>query len=99
MTDHGAAAQRTRLAWRRTGLSAAVVGLLAARPAFRPDAGARFVLLAAAAMIGWAALTGLAYRRARDLDRHPPEPARRIVALYAVITLSFTIIGGLVVTL
>ena len=29
--DHGAAAERTRLAWRRTGLSATAVGLLAAR--------------------------------------------------------------------
>jgi hypothetical protein len=97
--DHGASAERTRLAWRRTGLSASVVGLLAARPAFDPDAGAGHVLLAAAAMIAWAALIGLAYHRAIGLDGHPPQPGHRTVTAYAAITVGFAVIGGLVVTL
>jgi uncharacterized membrane protein YidH (DUF202 family) len=99
MTDHGVAAERTRLAWRRTGLSAAAVALLAARPAFDPDTGPIHVLLAAAAMASWAALVALAYRRGRGLDRQPPVPGRRAVTAYASITLILAVIGGLVVTL
>ena len=95
--DHGAAAERTRLAWRRTGLAASVVGLLAVRPAFAPSAGVRLILLAAAAMIGWAALIALAYRRTRGLAARPPRPGRRAVVACAVITAGFAILGGLVV--
>jgi uncharacterized membrane protein YidH (DUF202 family) len=97
--DHGASAQRTRLAWRRTGLSAAAVALLAARPAFAPDAGAGAILTAAAVMLCWAVMIALAYRRARALKKHPPHPGRHAVTAYAAITLSIAVIGGLVVTL
>jgi uncharacterized membrane protein YidH (DUF202 family) len=97
--DPGAAAERTRLAWRRTGLSASVVGLLAVRPAFAPDAGAAHLLLAAAAMAGWVALIALAYRRARGLARRPPLPGRRTVTLYAAVTVGIAVIGALIVTL
>jgi hypothetical protein len=97
--DHGASAARTRLAWRRTGLSATAVGLLAARPAFAPHAGTGFVLVAAAAMAGWAALIALAYRRARGLRARPPRPGRRAITAYALITVGFAVIGGLVVTM
>ena len=95
--DHGAAAERTRLAWRRTGLSASAVGLLAIRPAFAPSAGLRYLLVAAAAMVGWAVLIALAYRRTRGLTARPPRPGRRTVVAYAVITAGFAILGGLVV--
>ena len=97
--DHGASAERTRLAWRRTGLSATVVGLLAARPAFAPHAAAGFALVAAAAMAGWAGLIALAYRRSRGLRARPPRPGERTVAAYALITVGFAILGGLVVLL
>jgi len=97
--DHGASAERTRLAWRRTGLSATAVGLLAARPAFDPDAGTGAWLIAATAMAGWAALIALAYRRAHRLGLRPPRPARRTILVYALITVVFAILGGLVVTL
>lgn len=96
--DPGASAARTRLAWRRTGLSAAAVGLLTARPAFAPHAGPLTVLCAAAAMIGWAALVALAYRRAAGLEVRPPRPGRRTITAYAMITVAFAVIGGLVVT-
>ena len=99
MTDHGVATERTRLAWRRTGLSAAAVALLAVRPAFDPDTGPIHVLLAAAAMAAWAALVALAYRRGRGLDRRRPAPGHRAVTAYASITLILAVIGGLVVTL
>jgi len=97
--DRGASAERTRLAWRRTGLSATAVALLVARPAFAPRAGVAIVLVAAAAMAGWAALIALAYRRARGLDAHPPRSGRRTITAYALMTIGFALIGGLVVTL
>ena len=95
--DHGASAERTRLAWRRTGLAATAVGLLAARPAFVPHAGTGSALVAAAAMIGWAGLIGLAYRRTHGLEARPPLPGRRTIAAYALITLGFAVLGGFVV--
>jgi len=98
-TDPGVAAERTRLAWRRTGLTAAVAGLLAVRPAFGPDAGVFAVLLAAAAMAGWATMTALAFRRGRGLDERPARPGRRVIVAYAMFTVGFAVIGGLVVTL
>jgi uncharacterized membrane protein YidH (DUF202 family) len=97
--DPGASAERTRLAWRRTGLSAAAVALLAARPAFAPGAGDGVYLAAAAALAGWAALVGLAYRRARGLDARPPQPGQRTITAYAVITVGFAILGTVLVTL
>jgi len=97
--DHGASAERTRLAWRRTGLSAAAVGLLAIRPAFAPRAGAAFVLVAAVAMAFWAVLIALSYRRAAGLEARPPRPGRRTIAAYAVITAGFAVLGGIVVLL
>lgn len=97
--DHGASAERTRLAWRRTGLSAAAVGLLAARPAFSPDAGAVRWLTAAGAMAGWTALVALAYRRTRGLRARPPLPGRRAVLAYALITVGLAALGGVVVML
>jgi uncharacterized membrane protein YidH (DUF202 family) len=97
--DHGASAERTRLAWRRTGLSASAVGLLAVRPAFRPGAGVGAWLIAAAAMAGWALLVALAYHRVRSLATLPPRPGRRTVPAYALTTAAFAILGGLVVLL
>lgn len=96
--DPGASAERTRMAWRRTGLTAAAVALLALRPAFDPDAGGAHSLLAAAAMGGWAVLMALAYRRSRALRARPPVPGRRTILLYAAFTVCFAVIGGLVVT-
>jgi hypothetical protein len=97
--DHGASIERTRFAWRRTGLSASAVGLLAVRPAFRPGAGAAAWLLAATAMAAWALLIALAYRRVRSLATTPPRPGRRVVAAYALIAAAFAVLGGLVVML
>jgi uncharacterized membrane protein YidH (DUF202 family) len=96
-SDHGASPERTRLAWRRTALSGAVVGLLLARPAFAPRAGAGAVLLAAAAMIGWTILTTLAYWRTRGLAAAPSRPGRGSIPASAWIAVGFAILGGLVV--
>jgi uncharacterized membrane protein YidH (DUF202 family) len=97
--DSGAAAERTRLAWRRTGLSATAVGLLAVRPAFRPDAGVLAWLVAALAMAGWVAMIALAYRRAHGLGSVPPQPGRRVIPVYALLAAALAALGGLVVML
>ena len=97
--DHGASAERTRLAWRRTALSASAVGLLAVRPAFAPTAGMWAVPVAAAVMVGWVALMALAYRRTRGLAERPPRPGRRAVVACALITSGFAVLGALVVLL
>lgn len=97
--DPGASAERTRLAWRRTGLSATAVALLAARPAFAPGAGPGTQLAAAAALAGWAVLVALGYRRARGLDADPPRPGQRTITAYAAITVTFAILGTVLVTL
>ena len=97
--DRGASAERTSFAWRRTLLSATAVGLLAARPAFDPAAGRAKWLVAALAMAGWATLAGLAYRRARGLQRRPPLPGRRTITAYALITVALAALAGLVVML
>jgi len=97
--DRGASAERTRLAWRRTGLSASAIALLAVRPAFVPHASWASALVAAAAMGGWAALIALGYRRTRGLDTRPPLPGRRAITAYALITAGLAAIAGLVVLL
>ncbi|MEV6596852.1 DUF202 domain-containing protein [Actinoplanes sp. NPDC051346] len=97
--DPGASAERTRLAWRRTGMSATAVALLAARPAFAPDARPRVILLAALAILGWAVLVALAYRRAHWLASWPPRPGRRSVTSYALVTAAFSLLGTALVLL
>jgi uncharacterized membrane protein YidH (DUF202 family) len=97
--DPGAATERTRLAWRRTGLSATAVGLLATRPALHPDAGAEAWLIAAVAMAAWVAMVALGYRRLHHLDHRPPHPGRRAIPAYAALTVTLAVLGGLVVML
>lgn len=97
--DHGASAERTRLAWRRTALSAGVVVLLAVRPAFHPDAGPALWITAALSGAGWSFLVALAYRRARALRSRPPHPGRRSVTAYALTTAALAVLAGLIVML
>jgi uncharacterized membrane protein YidH (DUF202 family) len=91
--EAGLSAQRTRLAWRRTAMSAAAVALLAVRPAVTGDADPTRVLAAAAAMVGWVALVAIAYRRGRGLDARPPLPGSRALLAYALVVCGFAAVG------
>jgi uncharacterized membrane protein YidH (DUF202 family) len=97
--DPGASPERTRLAWRRTALSATVVALLAVRPALTADPGPAELTLAAAAMACWVALIRLAYLRVRGLSAGPPRPGRRTVTACAGLTVVLAVLAGVVVTL
>lgn len=97
--DPGASAERTLLAWRRTVLSATVVALLMVRGVLYPKAGMTAWLVAGLAMACWAGLIGIAYHRQRGLGPRPPHPGRRTIPVYALITVTFAILGGLVVIL
>lgn len=97
--DPGASAARTALAWRRTGLSAAVVALLTVRPAFAPGAGPAEWLAAAASMAGWAAIVAVAVHRGHDLRTRFPRPAPRPVCACALLILAMAVLGGWVVML
>ncbi|GAA2471655.1 DUF202 domain-containing protein [Winogradskya humida] len=97
--DPGASAERTRLAWRRTGLSATAVALLSVRPAFAPDATPATIVIAATTMAAWTLLVALAYRRTRGLSTWPPHPGRRTVSVYALTTVLLAALGAALVTL
>ncbi|NMO52684.1 DUF202 domain-containing protein [Actinoplanes sp. TBRC 11911] len=97
--DHGASAERTGLAWRRTILSATIVALLLVRPVFHRSAGTTAWLIAGLAMAGWAAVLAISFHRQRGLATRPPHPGRRTIPAYALIIVTLAILGGLVVIL
>jgi uncharacterized membrane protein YidH (DUF202 family) len=86
-------AQRTRMAWWRTGLSAGAVVLLAARPSLSKAIHPAELLIAGVALTGWVALIATAYRRGRGLDVRPPLPGSRTLLTYALVTVGFAVIG------
>lgn len=95
--DAGLSTQRTGLAWRRTGLSAAAVTLLAVRPAVGGHSGPGRVLACAVVMGCWAAMVAVAIRRSRGLAVRPPQPSRRAMPAYALLTVAIAVIGMLLV--
>ncbi len=93
----GLARERTRLAWRRTALAGAVVALLAARLA-GVTGGVAGVLPACVTTLAWAALVALAHRRGAQVARGAPAPPGRLVALCGLATVTYAVVGILVVT-
>ncbi len=97
MSDAGLAAQRTRLAWRRTLISAAAVTLLAVRPALTRADGALDVPVAAAALAGWAVLVLAVRRRERGLARRPPAPPGWSLPGVALAAVAYAALAALLV--
>jgi uncharacterized membrane protein YidH (DUF202 family) len=88
----GLARERTRLAWRRTALAAAVVAVLTARLA-AVAGGALDALAVAAALGGWVAVVALAHRRGRQVSRARPAPAGRLLALCTLAAVAYALLG------
>lgn len=87
--DPGLQPERTRLAWRRTTLSAAVAAVLAVRTALRGGPTAAGVLACAVTCALWLGFLRVAHHRVRALAASPRPPAlapRQATAavLYAV---------------
>ncbi|MEU8542849.1 DUF202 domain-containing protein [Streptomyces sp. NPDC048717] len=81
--DPGLQPERTRLAWRRTTLSAAVVALLAARQALRDGASTAGMTAVGLSALAWLGLVAVAHRRIRCLDTARPRPLSHRGALLA----------------
>ncbi|MFI6250951.1 DUF202 domain-containing protein [Streptomyces sp. NPDC051016] len=81
--DPGLQPERTRLAWRRTTLSATVAGVLAAKTAVHDGASADGVVIGAVCCALWLGFLLIAHRRIRALaatDRPPALAPRRATA-------------------
>ncbi|MFJ4524061.1 DUF202 domain-containing protein [Streptomyces sp. NPDC088810] len=73
--DPGLQPERTRLAWRRTTLSGAVVAVLGVKTALHGGASAIGVLVCALCCGLWLAFLGVAHHRIRALSAGTPPPA------------------------
>jgi uncharacterized membrane protein YidH (DUF202 family) len=94
-TDRGSAVpQRTRLAWRRTVLAAAVVGLLLVRLAVQRHT----AWLAPAAAGLWLVAAVAAQVRIRALAAAEPDPVRRALPVVVLATLGYVALGVLVLS-
>ncbi|MFD5145172.1 DUF202 domain-containing protein [Streptomyces sp. NPDC058401] len=79
--DAGLQPERTRLAWRRTTLSCAVVAVLALRQALHGSGSLVAVCGVAVIALLWLAFTGVAHRRVRELTAARPAGLAVGVAL------------------
>lgn len=90
--DTGLAAERTRLAWRRTTLAGTVVALLAARLSAISVPAPGGVALTALAILGWPAVLLLSFRRLRSMMPGRPAPIGRVLGL-AALTAGYAALG------
>ncbi|WP_286258117.1 DUF202 domain-containing protein [Streptomyces graminofaciens] len=97
--DPGLQPERTRLAWRRTTLTGAVVAVLATKSALHGGPTAPAVLAAAVCAALWLAFLGLAHRRIRALTTPPPPAlAPRIATTAALCTVALAVCGAALVS-
>ncbi|HEY1177121.1 MAG TPA: DUF202 domain-containing protein [Phytomonospora sp.] len=94
----GLAAERTRLAWRRTVLSFSVAVVLFCKPAFTGVVRRTDVVILAATALLWVLATVVGHRRIADMDDEEPAPMqpRRAYALAGLVLL--LAVAGLAIT-
>ncbi|WEH42642.1 DUF202 domain-containing protein [Streptomyces sp. AM 2-1-1] len=78
--DPGLQPERTRLAWRRTTLSATVAAVLAAKQTLHGGASLAAVVALALSAAAWIAFLRVAHRRVRETDTAQPPPLSPRVA-------------------
>ncbi|MFJ7067388.1 DUF202 domain-containing protein [Streptomyces sp. NPDC101115] len=88
--DPGLQPERTRLAWRRTTLSATVVAVLAGKQAIHDDVTAPGLVAAGLSALVWVGFLAVGHRRIRSLEAARPQAlSRRGALLAAVCTVAF----------
>lgn len=83
--DPGLQPERTRLAWRRTTLSATVVALLAVRQALHGGVTPAALIAVALSALAWLGLLVVAHRRMLRMEMARPEPLAPRGALAATL--------------
>ncbi|WP_274029208.1 DUF202 domain-containing protein [Streptomyces sp. MMBL 11-1] len=83
--DPGLQPERTRLAWRRTTLSATVVALLAVRQALLGGATPAALIAVALSTAAWLGFLVVAHRRMLRMEAARPEPLAPRGALAAAL--------------
>jgi uncharacterized membrane protein YidH (DUF202 family) len=89
----GAAAERTRLAWRRTALAGTVVALLTVRLATHDRWHALDAVVIALAALVWLAQMWLIQRRIQAMEEREPATIGRTLTVTALIAVVFTLLG------
>ena len=94
----GAAPERTRLAWRRTALSATAVSLITVRLGIRDGFVPLRLTVAGLAMLGWVGLLVLGRYRIRSIGTSGAAPGW-VPAVTATCLAWFAVLGGVLVVL
>ncbi|MFH0517128.1 DUF202 domain-containing protein [Streptomyces sp. M41] len=97
--DPGLQPERTRLAWRRTTLSGAVVCVLAMKSALHDGASVAGIVVCALCLGLWLGFLTLAHRRIRTLSAsaEPTALAPRLATATTLLTLTLAACGAAVV--
>lgn len=96
-TDPGAQPERTRLAWRRTLLSATACALLLFRLAFSRGLDPVGAVGLALALLCWLALLAMTDRRVRAMTRPRPVGVARLLAAVALVCVLMGLLGVLLI--
>jgi uncharacterized membrane protein YidH (DUF202 family) len=89
----GAAAERTRLAWRRTALALTIVALLTVRLATHDRWPVLDGIVIGLAALAWIAQMWLAQRRIQAMEVSEPITAGRTLTATALAAVVFTVLG------
>ncbi|MEH0651464.1 DUF202 domain-containing protein [Streptomyces scabiei] len=96
--DPGLQPERTRLAWRRTTLTGAVVAVLAVKSALHGGPSAAGMVAAALCVVVWLGSLALAHRRIQALAAsRPPALTTRIATTAALCVIALAVCGAALV--